>query len=173
MSTEILEDSSSLPLPPEWDANDPKQNVTFYEFSYCNLTLAEDHFNPEPFEPSDRLERTNEIAFRFGGSNDMITLLQGTDEEKKDYVVGLVATSLFVAAFFLVWCIVLLVLQCSRSSYKRYGFLSGRFIIIERTSSPEHASYWNLLQANKEEQQQHQKEMNLLKKKMDVTNHQN
>jgi len=54
----------------------------------------------------------------------MLVLVTGTDEEAKDYVVGLFVSSVIVACFFLAWIILLVVLKGMGS--KRVGWLSGR-----------------------------------------------
>ena len=122
-----------LVVPPNWSESDPLQNVTRISYVFCNVTLAEDLFKPPPFQASNRLERTNEIAIRFGGSNNMMTLFEGTDEQVQDYIIGLVGSSILMATFFCIWCIVLVILQCQSNGYQRYGFLCGRFVVPIQT----------------------------------------
>uniref|UniRef100_A0A7S2Y970 Uncharacterized protein n=1 Tax=Entomoneis paludosa TaxID=265537 RepID=A0A7S2Y970_9STRA len=122
-----------LPIPEEYgvtlaplDETDPFQEISVWNQYDCTITIGEDYLKPAPFSASHRLERTNEFALRFGAPDDMIDLVAGSNEEQIDYVWGLVATSIFVAIFILVWSIVICVLRWT--GYKRVGFLCGRFV---------------------------------------------
>lgn len=108
------------------DFNDPTQNVTSVDIPFCDVFLAEDLLRPSAFSDSNRLERTNDLAIRFGASNEMLTLLEGSNDESEDYLYGLLASSLIVAVFFLIWSIVICVLRCTGN--RRVGFLCGRFV---------------------------------------------
>jgi hypothetical protein len=114
------------------DVNDPQQIVFVPDLRFCNVTFAEDLFKPSPFEAPQRLEKTNTRAIRFGASNDMMSLLSGTDSEQSDYLWGLVGTSFVFALIVLCWSLLILFFMCT--GYRRAGFLSGRFV---RPKQPE------------------------------------
>ena len=111
---------------PLWDEDDPLQDVQRIQFPFCEVRVGSDLFLPLPFRASHRLKKTNEQAIRFGGSNDMITLLEGSSDEQADYLFGLVAGSVLVAIFFALWTVLILVFKFN--GYRRCGFLCGRFI---------------------------------------------
>ncbi|KAL7567527.1 hypothetical protein ACA910_009535 [Epithemia clementina (nom. ined.)] len=125
---EILDKAydSSTTVPPAWNASDPLQETQSVNYGFCELFLGRDLFQPPPFQASQRLIDTNQRAVRFGGSNNMITLLEGTEQEQEAYLVGLVASSILVAFFFAAWTVVVIVLKFV--SYRWCGFFCGRFI---------------------------------------------
>eukprot|EP00522_Entomoneis_paludosa_P012157 CAMPEP_0172446716 /NCGR_PEP_ID=MMETSP1065-20121228/6260_1 /TAXON_ID=265537 /ORGANISM="Amphiprora paludosa, Strain CCMP125" /LENGTH=710 /DNA_ID=CAMNT_0013197905 /DNA_START=4 /DNA_END=2136 /DNA_ORIENTATION=+ len=119
----LIDPDIAPPLP---DPTDPTQKVTTVNLPVCNVSYAEDFFKPPPFRERSRLERTNEYAVRFGGSNDMMTLLSGSSSEKSEYLYGLFGTSIVMALFFLWWTVLM---ACFKGTgYRRVGFLSGRFV---------------------------------------------
>jgi hypothetical protein len=61
---------------------------------------------------------------RFGYSSDIEYLLTGTEEQARDYLRGVLACSLAIGVFFVVWALVIIVLRCLGPN--RVGFLSGK-----------------------------------------------
>ena len=61
---------------------------------------------------------------RFGHSSNITGLLLGSQEQAEDYVQGVAAASILIAAFVVAWFIVLVVLKCLGP--QRVGLLSGR-----------------------------------------------
>lgn len=94
--------------------------------SSCNipeLNLVESFIPPE-FVNTQSIRWTHENAPRFGHSSDLLLLMQGTPEEQKDYLKGLMASSIAMFCFFLVWMIFLVVFKCMGP--KEMGILSGK-----------------------------------------------
>lgn len=71
---------------------------------------------------------------RFGFSNDLEDLVVGDSDDKKDYLLGLMAASLGFFCFILVWILVIMSFKCL--GYQRVGFLSGRRMKIPRPPTP-------------------------------------
>jgi hypothetical protein len=59
---------------------------------------------------------------RFGNTNDF-ALLFGTQEQRSEYIYGLLFAGIFIYAWFIAWLIVLLVFKCL--GQMRVGLLSG------------------------------------------------
>ncbi len=64
------------------------------------------------------------MAPRFGASNDLRLLMEGNSEEQADYLRGLLASSIAMVCFFLVWMIILVVFRCMGP--QEVGFFSGK-----------------------------------------------
>jgi hypothetical protein len=81
-------------------------------------------------EFSDVFANTNAIRFthavvpRYGHTADISKLLDGTEDDQEDYLRGLLASSITIFSFFVVWMIVLLAFKWS-GPYS-VGVLSGR-----------------------------------------------
>ncbi|KAL7576636.1 hypothetical protein ACA910_005573 [Epithemia clementina (nom. ined.)] len=106
------------------------------DFPFCsNFSILNDQYRPPPFRSSERLQRTNEVAIRFGESNDMITLIEG---DPNDYVFGLFATSIIIAFLFLFFS--LLIIYFKIVGYKHVGFWSGRFIVRNNNHNNQQAA---------------------------------
>jgi hypothetical protein len=71
---------------------------------------------------------------RFGFSNDLEDLVVGDSDDKKDYLLGLMAASLGLFCFILVWILVIVSFKCL--GYQRVGFLSGRRMKIPKSPTP-------------------------------------
>jgi len=61
---------------------------------------------------------------RFGKTSSIDDLLFGSSEEQTDYLTGLTAASIIIAAFIIVWFILLIVFKCLGPN--RVGFFSGK-----------------------------------------------
>jgi hypothetical protein len=59
---------------------------------------------------------------RFGNTNDFARLF-GTQEQRSEYIYGLLFAGIFIYAWFIAWLIVLLVFKCL--GQRRVGLLSG------------------------------------------------
>jgi hypothetical protein len=71
---------------------------------------------------------------RYGYSNDLEDLIVGDSDEKNDYLLGLMAASLGLFCFFLVWMLLIVSFKCL--GYQRVGFLSGRRMKIPKPPTP-------------------------------------
>jgi hypothetical protein len=76
------------------------------------------------FENTRAIESAHFGVPRAGHTNDVMKLIFGTQEEAKDYVVGLLVASISVFIFFLSWIAILVTLKLLGS--KRVGLFSGR-----------------------------------------------
>lgn len=88
-----------------------------------NLQLVE-AFQAPAFVTTNVIRRVHESAPRFGHSNDLLYLMTGDQAEQRDYVKGLIASSIAIFALFIVWLIFLVVFKCM-GPYQ-VGILSGR-----------------------------------------------
>jgi hypothetical protein len=59
---------------------------------------------------------------RFGNTNNF-SYLFGTEEQRSEYIYGLLFAGVFIYAWFIAWCAILLIFKCLRG---KVGFLSGR-----------------------------------------------
>jgi hypothetical protein len=78
----------------------------------------------DSFENTGPIRYMHEGPPRFGHVKDMLVLVEGTPEEKQDYIRGLVATSAVIFAIFFVWNLLLLLFKAVGPN--SVGFLSGR-----------------------------------------------
>ena len=128
----ITNDPLSVFGVPPVNETDPMQAVqNIVELSFCKVQVSRDLYQPPPFHSSRPLERSNSWALRFGGSNDMITLLDNNDDnnnkaDNDDYILGLLSTSIVIGFFFTGFTILIVMFMVI--GYKRVGFLSGRFV---------------------------------------------
>uniref|UniRef100_A0A7S2Y2X1 Uncharacterized protein n=1 Tax=Entomoneis paludosa TaxID=265537 RepID=A0A7S2Y2X1_9STRA len=116
-------------LLPDIPGEDPLISTTQVplENDFCDLGVTEDLYQPDPYRASIRVKRTNTAAIRFRqSSHDMITLLEGTDQEQEQYLWGLVLSGLIIFCGFLAYSIIICILR--EVDYERVGFVSGRFV---------------------------------------------
>jgi hypothetical protein len=92
--------------------------------SFCPAAL-QTVFEQQPFDKG-RFENTEAIIWmhdsppRFGHTSDLNRLIMGSDEDGKDYMLGLVAGSIAMFCFFFVWMCLLIVFKCCGPT--RLGF---------------------------------------------------
>jgi hypothetical protein len=93
--------------------------------SNCSIPteLLED-FDAPPFQNTPAILWMHNLTPRFGRRNDVLSLMQGTEEEQQDYIIGLLASSIAMLCFFGLWMIVLAVFKCMGPS--EVGILSGK-----------------------------------------------
>ena len=90
----------------------------------CPIELGfEQNFSPDPFENTDTIRLSHRMAIRYGKPDDIKLLIQGTKEEGKDYLRGLLATSITIFCIAVVWCFLLIVFKCLGP--RKVGWLSG------------------------------------------------
>jgi hypothetical protein len=81
-------------------------------------------FDAPSFLNTKSIRWMHELTPRFGNSNDLLMLMEGNEDEQQEYVKGLLASSIAILCFFLVWLIFLLVFWCM-GPYE-VGVLSGK-----------------------------------------------
>ena len=82
-----------------------------------------DDFDAPAFENTAAIEWMHSQPPRFGHSNDLLVVIEGSEEEQKDYLKGLILSSIVMFCLFLVWTIVLI--TCKILGANRVGILSG------------------------------------------------
>jgi hypothetical protein len=96
---------------------------------------------PEEFL-GDIFENTNAINFmhrappRYGHSSDINLLINGSESEQKDYLRGLLASSITIFSFFVVWMFLLWAFKCM-GPYS-VGLLSGRRVPLPARPQKQH-----------------------------------
>lgn len=68
---------------------------------------------------------------RFGYPSDFALLL-GTEEQRSEYIYGLLFAGVFILAFFIVWCVVLAIFKCLGSN--KIGMFSGSPMRVSESS---------------------------------------
>jgi hypothetical protein len=81
-------------------------------------------FFPDAFHNTRAIEFVRRMTFRYGHTSDIVLLATGSEEQQKDYLKGLLASSITIFCFFLVWVCILLI--CKRIGPSKAGWLSGR-----------------------------------------------
>jgi hypothetical protein len=61
---------------------------------------------------------------RFGHSNNFTSLFQ-EDEDREDYILGLIFVGCLIMSLFLAWAVLLIIFKCSFRQHQNVGFLSG------------------------------------------------
>ena len=107
------------------DPYPPPLLVDSVETEWCTINITRDSFQPPPFVNPSRVVDSHERAVRLGKADDMFDLISGSPDEAKEYVTGLLASSILVAVAFVLWAILLCVF---RWHWRHVGFLRGRFI---------------------------------------------
>jgi hypothetical protein len=85
--------------------------------------LVED-FTAPTFVNTGAIRNTHQHAPRFGHTNDLYQLLEGSPDEQKNYIKGLIASVVAIGCFFLFW--VLFILAFQYLGPYEVGWLSGR-----------------------------------------------
>ena len=89
----------------------------------------------DPFETTLTVERMHAVTPRFGHSRDFSLLIEGSNDEQKDYLKGLLAASMAVFCLFVLWTLLLLVFKCFGPS--KVGLFSAlRPALPEKPSKP-------------------------------------
>lgn len=74
------------------------------------------------------------MSLRFGHTNNVTLLIDGNKEQGTDYLIGIIAASIAMFGFFLIWLVNLVVLKCLGP--KRVGFFSGSMVKLPRAPKP-------------------------------------
>jgi len=91
----------------------------------CTIPLElVDNFTAPTFLNTYAIRKTHDSP-RFGHTNDMFLLLQGTRDEQKDYLKGLIMPVVAILLFFVIWLFILVAFRFLGPN--EVGFLSGRF----------------------------------------------
>jgi hypothetical protein len=97
-----------------------------------NQEFSNANYEPPPFQNTISIGGFHNGVPRFGHSNNMSVLIDGSNAEMKDYLVGLTGASIIIFAVIFVWALILLVLKCM--GYRLVGWLSGH--AVTRPSRP-------------------------------------
>lgn len=81
-------------------------------------------FDAPSFVNTETIRWTHDRTPRFGNSNDLTLLMTGNEDEQREYMKGLLSSSIAIFCLFLVWLIFLLVFRCM-GPYE-VGILSGK-----------------------------------------------
>jgi hypothetical protein len=107
--------------------------------SFCPVqTVFEEQFRPDRFQNTYNIRFWHSHSARFGKPSDMRLLIEGSKVEGKDYLRGLLASSITIFACAFVWCSLLLV--CKYLGPRKCGWLSGRTIV---PAEPDATNYTN------------------------------
>jgi len=85
----------------------------------------------------------HEIPPRYGKPNDVLLLMAGNEQEQTDYLRGLLASSITMFVFFLVWSVLLLIFKvfAPRDSTNHTRWLSGELLQVDEPPSQKHQPY--------------------------------
>lgn len=92
---------------------------------------------------ADDFHNTNSIKFwhsrsaRYGNTNDLALLIDGSNDDRQEYIRGLLASSITIFTIAVFWCILLLGFKCI-GPYG-VGWLSGRLVPV--IAKPEPSEY--------------------------------
>lgn len=82
------------------------------QVEYCSIpTEVFEDFTAEEFSNTNIIEWMHSIPPRFGKTNDILNLMIGTEDQQQEYVRGLLASSIALFFFFLVWAGLLLIFK--------------------------------------------------------------
>jgi hypothetical protein len=84
------------------------------------------YFDAEDFHNTPAIRFMHTVPHRYGHTRNITRLLEVTEEEPKDYLKGLVATSITIFIIFVCWMLVLLLFKYLGPS--EVGGLSGRLL---------------------------------------------
>ena len=103
----------------------------------------------KPFSNTPAMIFFHDTTTRWGRTNDVPTFMTGTEEERREYVEGLVLSSFTVVLIIVVWMLILSILKCL--GYKRVGGWSGRLAPLPPSPLLEFQDE-NLISDNKKEE---------------------
>eukprot|EP00934_Nitzschia_sp_Nitz4_P000240 Nitzschia sp. Nitz4//scaffold2_size372955//326008//328262//NITZ4_000468-RA/size372955-snap-gene-0.107-mRNA-1//-1//CDS//3329546913//240//frame0 len=64
------------------------------------------------FEDTNAIISAHRVPWRFGHTNDILTLIEGNKEQGKDYLNGIFALDITLFVVFCIWCLFILALKC-------------------------------------------------------------
>ncbi|KAG7337817.1 hypothetical protein IV203_015286 [Nitzschia inconspicua] len=111
---------------------------------YCSIpTNILDDFETVSFQNTKAIRWMHDIPPRYGKPDDVLLLMAGDEEQQKDYMRGLLASSITMFVFFLVWSLLLLIFKCfappDSSNVTRW--LAGERLRIDEPPSKEHKPF--------------------------------
>jgi hypothetical protein len=106
---------------------------------FCPIAdILEKPYIRDAFRNTAAIEWMHDVPPRFGHTSDIELLIDGDSSEQADYMNGLLASSIAMFCFFLVWIALLLVFKCCGP--KRVGFWSGSITPVPSPAEPPLAS---------------------------------
>mmetsp|Transcript_4121 Transcript_4121/g.9611 ORF Transcript_4121/g.9611 Transcript_4121/m.9611 type:complete len:284 (+) Transcript_4121:69-920(+) len=114
--------------------------------STCTLIKSvtnETSYAPNPFENTGNIQFYHNNVPRFGNTNEILNLLQGTSDQQQEYIQGLLAAPILLGIFIMTWIIVLCVFSCCRCCCCRnHSWLAGNPVSLpEEPNSKNHDDY--------------------------------
>ena len=100
--------------------------------------IFEDQFQTYPFNNTAGISFWHLRSARFGHTNDLQYLIDGTKSEGEDYLRGLLASSILIFSIAIVWCIALLAFKWIGP--RRVGWLSGKHVPLPPNPGREEAA---------------------------------
>jgi hypothetical protein len=98
----------------------------------CIADNLEEDYQVPVFRNTAAISWMHSAPPRFGHDSDLNDVINGSQEDRDDYLKGLLASSIAMFCFFSVWITTLLVLKCC--GLKRVGFWSGSVTPLPSTS---------------------------------------
>ena len=106
--------------------------------SFCEEPVAvPDQFLGAIFENTNAIEFMHNVPPRYGSTSDLNAMIQGTEDERKEYLRGMLAASITIFCIFALWMFFLLAFKCVGPYVT--GCLSGRRLPLPR--KPESEQY--------------------------------
>jgi len=105
--------------------------------STCTLTQSVKN-QTHPFENTRNIKFYHNNVPRFGNTNEVLNLLQGTSDQQQEYIQGLLATPILLYVFIMAWIIVL----WEYKSWRNHHWLAGKPVQMpEEPNSKNHDDY--------------------------------
>mmetsp|Transcript_4132 Transcript_4132/g.9649 ORF Transcript_4132/g.9649 Transcript_4132/m.9649 type:complete len:295 (+) Transcript_4132:87-971(+) len=113
--------------------------------STCTLTQSVKN-QTHPFENTRNIKFYHNNVPRFGNTNEVLNLLQGTSEQQQEYIQGLLATPILLVIFIMTWVIVLWVFNCCRCCCccRNHDWLMGKPVPLPEEPNGKHHDYGDL-----------------------------
>eukprot|EP00526_Cylindrotheca_closterium_P008407 CAMPEP_0113652706 /NCGR_PEP_ID=MMETSP0017_2-20120614/28165_1 /TAXON_ID=2856 /ORGANISM="Cylindrotheca closterium" /LENGTH=829 /DNA_ID=CAMNT_0000565603 /DNA_START=62 /DNA_END=2554 /DNA_ORIENTATION=+ /assembly_acc=CAM_ASM_000147 len=110
--------------------------------STCTLIQSvtnETSYAPNPFQNTGNIQFYHSNVPRFGNTNEVLNLLQGTSDQQQEYIQGLLATPILLGIFIMAWVIVLWVFNCCRCCFCRnHDWLAGKPVPLPEEPNGKH-----------------------------------
>ena len=112
--------------------------------SFCPIDENfEEPLDRLPFQNTAAIEWMHSVPPRLGNPSDLNALFDGSNQQGKDYVKGLLGASIVMFIFFLVWIVTLLVFKCLGP--RHVGIWSGSFRTIKPEAQVTHTRNMNIM----------------------------
>lgn len=89
------------------------------------VNFSASDYIPEPYTPPRSIASTHNQP-RFGRTNDFETLINGTNDDIQDYIIGIILGAMIILIVAILWFFVIVCLKVA--GRKRVGFFAGRLV---------------------------------------------